>query len=242
MICIFDKDDFRFSNTAVTIGKFDALHIGHKALIGRMAEYKKAGLKTVVLRLDIPSDGYPGYSGDYCNAGNCGYLRYSDNSEGSGNLGNSGDSGNLGNSGDSGNLGDSWQQIRTESERIGILERLGTDIYIRLAFTEKLARMSAEDFIKDYLVGKLDVRKLIVGEDFRFGHERRGNIEMLTDAGRKYGFETTEVAKIRMNGEAVSSSNIRRLLKNGETEKVRELLGDDRDLRNADQISAFLKE
>ncbi len=226
MICIFDKDDFRFSNTAVTIGKFDALHIGHKALIGRMAEYKKAGLKTVVLRLDIPSDGYlgySGYSGDYCNAGNCGSLHYSDNSGGSG------------------NLGDSWQQIRTESERIGILERLGTDIYIRLAFTEKLARMSAEDFIKDYLVGKLDVRKLIVGEDFRFGHERRGNIEMLTDAGRKYGFETTEVAKIRMNGEAVSSSNIRRLLKNGETEKVRELLGDDRDLRNADQISAFQK-
>lgn len=178
MICILDKDTFSFANTAVTIGKFDALHIGHKALLEKMAEYKKAGLKTVVLRLDIPSSGQP---------------------------------------------------VRTEAERIGILGRYGTDVYIRLAFTERLARMSAEDFVKDYLVKKLGVKKLIVGEDFRFGHERRGNTEMLLNEGQKYGFETIKVEKIRINGETVSSSNIRMLLKNGETEKAREMLGDDRD-------------
>ncbi|MBO4415777.1 MAG: hypothetical protein J5824_07335 [Lachnospiraceae bacterium] len=176
MICILDKDTFSFENTAVTIGKFDALHIGHKALIGKLAPYKKKGLKTVVLRLDIPSDGMP---------------------------------------------------VRSEPERIEILAGLGVDIYIRLAFNEKLAGMSAEDFIGNILAGKLGARALVVGEDFRFGYERRGNVEMLAEAGRRYGFEMTTVQKIQMNGQTVSSSNIREMLRNGEQAKVKAMLGDD---------------
>ena len=176
MICILDKDTFSFENTAVTIGKFDALHIGHKALIGKLVSYKQNGFKTVVLRLDIPSAG---------------------------------------------------MSVRSESERIAILDKAGVDIYIRIAFNEKFARMSAEDFIGNILVGQLDIRALVVGEDFRYGHERRGNVEMLAEAGRMYGFEMTTVQKVQINGETVSSSNIRELLKNGEQAKAKAMLGDD---------------
>ena len=176
MICILDKDTFNFENTAVTIGKFDALHKGHKALLHKLASYKKKGLRTVVLRLDIPSKGIT---------------------------------------------------VRTESERIDILDRAGVDIYIRLKFNEKLAGMSAADFIEKVLVDRLDVRALVVGEDFRFGHERRGNVEMLEKAGKQYGFEMSTVEKVRMDGQTLSSSYIRELLKLGEITKAKEMLGDD---------------
>ena len=175
MICILGKEDFEFNNTAVTIGKFDALHIGHKALIERMVQFKEKGLKTVVLRLDILSAGIP---------------------------------------------------VRTEEERIEILEKLGVDIYIRYPFSETTGKMSAETFIKKILTGRLGARALVVGEDFRFGHGRLGDTQLLCDYGRKNGFETVTVGKVSLAGRTVSSSLIRDLLQHGEKETAAEMLGD----------------
>ncbi|MCR5322371.1 MAG: hypothetical protein K6E85_03750 [Lachnospiraceae bacterium] len=174
MICILGKDDFSFSNTAVTIGKFDALHVGHKALIGKLASYKQKGLKTLVLRLDIPSEEKP---------------------------------------------------VRTELDRIEILENMDVDVYIRLPFTEKLAGMSAESFISDFLIGRLGAKAIVVGEDFRFGRGRQGNTETLIGAGKKFGFETVTVEKVCINGQKVSSSAVRKLLKDGEINLAEKLLG-----------------
>ncbi len=174
MICIIDKNDFRFTNTAVTIGKFDGLHIGHKALIKELIRYKQKGAKTVVLRLDIPSD---------------------------------------------------EQSLRSEEERIGILRDLGVDIYIRLSFTDELARMSADRFISDILVERLGACAVVVGEDFRFGYGRTGNIDTLINAGRESGFVTDVVDKLRIEGRIVSSSCIREFLKKGENDKAGKMLG-----------------
>ena len=178
MICILGKNDYHFTDTVVTIGKFDALHIGHRALVERMVPFKSRGLKSVVLRLDIRSGEKP---------------------------------------------------LRTETERIGLLEALGADIYIRHDFTERDARMSAGDFIKNVIVGKLGAKAVVVGEDFRFGYERRGDADMLIREGARYGFETVVVGKVSFMGDEVSSSRIRRALSAGRTEEASAMMRLQRD-------------
>ena len=173
MIIILGNSDCEFKDTVVTIGKFDALHIGHKALMKHMRTFKEKGLKTVVLRLDIRNGDIP---------------------------------------------------LRTELERISQLEKMGIDIYIRHDFTERDARMSAEDFIKDVIVGKLGAKAVVVGEDFRFGHERRGDAAMLADKGAEFGFATVVIPKVTYHGDAVSSSRIRRAVKEGRTQEAADML------------------
>ena len=179
MIIINDAD-FRFKDTCVTVGKFDTLHIGHKALMERMEEFRKKGLSAVVLRLEMPEKGK--------------------------------------------DMGSS-SAIRTEKERIELLEALGIDIYIRLPFTEQVAHMSAESFIKNILVDRLGVGAMVVGDDFRFGYERAGDTALLKSEGEKYGFETVVMERIKYDGQTVSSSLIRELIREGKLDEAYKMLG-----------------
>jgi len=94
-----------------------------------------------------------------------------------------------------------------------------------LEFNEQLMNMTSEDFVKEILIDKINIKKLIVGYDHAFGKSRSGNIDQLRKLGEKYGFEMEVVEPIIVDGEPVSSTRIRKaMLKNRYPEAI-QLLG-----------------
>ncbi len=104
------------------------------------------------------------------------------------------------------------------------LERLGIDKVVCLRFGEKLATMDAELFIDDVLIRRLRVNHLIVGDDFRFGRERKGDFDMLKSRGNGQ-FTVQATQSIRQGTERISSTLIRQKLAQDELDDVRMLLG-----------------
>lgn len=93
-------------------------------------------------------------------------------------------------------------------------------------FDQSLADMSAEDFIEQLLVRGLATRWLLVGEDFRYGHKRSGDIDLLRQAGQKFGFEVETIADVAdEHGHRISSSELRTALAVGNLERAGHLLG-----------------
>ena len=112
-------------------------------------------------------------------------------------------------------------------EATGVLEEMGVDILLECPLTEKIRHMKAENFIKEILIGDLQVSYVAVGEDFRFGYERKGTPAMLKEFGKKYGFHT-EVLPKKMDGRRkISSTFVREELNRGNMEKFRFLMGTD---------------
>jgi|RifCSPlowO2_12_1023861.scaffolds.fasta_scaffold06920_5 riboflavin kinase/FMN adenylyltransferase len=110
-------------------------------------------------------------------------------------------------------------------EKLIYLRQSEIDRVVCLRFNRALSSLPAEDFIRNVLVNKLGVRHLIVGEDFRFGNKRKGDISTLTQSGKTYGFtlECTESCKI--DGRRVSSSWAREVLEAGDMIQAEKLLG-----------------
>jgi riboflavin kinase/FMN adenylyltransferase len=114
--------------------------------------------------------------------------------------------------------------LMTPARRAAIFEQCGFDQTVVLEFTAQVARLSAEQFISQVLAGKLHARWIVVGENFRFGHRGAGNIETLRQQGERYGFQAVSVEPVRIGGQAVSSTRVRRLLGEGRIAPVRKLL------------------
>lgn len=110
-------------------------------------------------------------------------------------------------------------------EKLEILLDSGVDRVLCLRFNRGLASMPAADFIRDILVDALDVRSLSVGDDFRFGHRRIGDITLLRDEGAKHGFEVVVMDTLEHDGERISSTRIRLLLRSGDLDGAERLLG-----------------
>jgi riboflavin kinase/FMN adenylyltransferase len=110
-------------------------------------------------------------------------------------------------------------------EKLRALARFAVDRLLCIRFSNSFAAMSAEAFIKDVLVDGLGIRYLVVGDDFRFGTGRKGDFEMLRQAGEQYGFEVANLHSFRIGGERVSSTLIRRALAAGDMEDAEKLLG-----------------
>lgn len=97
--------------------------------------------------------------------------------------------------------------------------------FIDCPFDESIFKMEAEDFIKDVLVDRFHVKYIVVGTDFRFGHEKRGDYQMLKDYASKYGYEVEVIEKKVYQGREISSTFIKEELQKGNTELVNTLLG-----------------
>lgn len=110
-------------------------------------------------------------------------------------------------------------------EKVKALFAEGVDRVLCLQFNSELRGLSAQAFVEQVLVDKLDVRHLVVGDDFRFGCDRRGDFSMLQEAGVKYGFTVSDTATYQVHGERVSSTRIRKLLENDQFDLVEALLG-----------------
>ena len=113
--------------------------------------------------------------------------------------------------------------LTTPEERAGLLEQLGVDAVITQPFDQSVAMTSARDYMA-HLVASLDVRMLWVGHDFALGHNREGNVAALHKIGAEQGFRVHEFDPISIDGEVVSSSQVRKLLHEGDLKRAANLL------------------
>ena len=110
-------------------------------------------------------------------------------------------------------------------EKLELLSATSLSRVVLLRFNRDLATLSALDFVEQILVDGLGVRDLVVGDDFRFGHNGEGSFDLLVEQGARLGFEVHKRATFSAAGGRVSSSWIRDALANGELDLAAELLG-----------------
>ena len=116
-------------------------------------------------------------------------------------------------------------QLSSPREKIKALVDAGIDRILMLRFNAALAAMSAEDFIARILVERVAAREVWIGEGFRFGHERKGDLALLQRLGIEEWFTANAVPPVIANGERVSSSRIRTLLAAGDVDAAEQMLG-----------------
>ncbi|MGJ0489705.1 bifunctional riboflavin kinase/FAD synthetase [Methylobacter sp.] len=167
----------------LTIGNFDGLHLGHRAVIDKLAARGKAlGLPVIVMIFEPQP------------------LEYF--------LGKNAPS----------------RLMRLREKVIQFL-KLPVDDLLILRFNQHIANWDAEQFILDILIKKLNVKHLVVGDDFHFGKARRGNFAMLKDKGQGFGFEVEDTGSYYVDGLRVSSTLIRDALGAGDLAEAEKLLG-----------------
>jgi riboflavin kinase/FMN adenylyltransferase len=109
-------------------------------------------------------------------------------------------------------------------EKIRLLEATGLDALLLLPFTRDLSLMPPRQFAEEVLKKRLQAREVHEGYNFRFGHRAEGNVALLTEFGREMGFDVHIYSELRLRGEPVSSSQIRKLLADGRVSRARHLL------------------
>ena len=117
-------------------------------------------------------------------------------------------------------------KLYTQTEKNQILETLGIGREIIFPFREETRKMSAEEFIENILVKKLDAKYICVGEDFHFGKDRSGDIHTLKKYQEKYGYQVESVKKLTCQEKIISSTKIREYLQDGNMEMVNLFLGE----------------
>ncbi|MCY7400623.1 MAG: hypothetical protein LH477_06660 [Nocardioides sp.] len=127
------------------------------------------------------------------------------------------------------------RQLLSIEDRVELALTLGVDAVVVLLFDADLAAVSAEDFVADGLVGRLGVRDLVVGDNFRCGHGGEGDVAFLRRAGEIHGFGVHPVGLVREGDTACSSTEVRRCLEYGDLASAARFLGrhDQRILRAA---------
>jgi riboflavin kinase/FMN adenylyltransferase len=116
-------------------------------------------------------------------------------------------------------------RLTTLREKLELLESFGIDYVFQLNFDQGISQLSAEDYIQQILVDGLGVKCFIVGNDFRFGHQRRGDYAMLEARGAELGFAVQETMAYEYNGQRISSTYIREQLAAANFDLVEQLLG-----------------
>jgi riboflavin kinase/FMN adenylyltransferase len=180
---------FGMPGTAVTIGAYDGVHLGHRALLRDLCDRAGAlGLSTVVVTFDR----HP-----------ASVVRP-----------------------------ESAPKLLTDLEqKLELLADCGIDRTLVVPFDRERADESAEDFVREVLVEELSARLVVVGEDFHFGHGRKGNVAMLSELGAESGFDVVGVTLTGNGTDAVSSTRIRTLVAEGDVEAAAALLGRPHEVR-----------
>jgi riboflavin kinase/FMN adenylyltransferase len=180
---------------AVTIGAYDGVHLGHRAVIAQVRERASAsGLHSAVVTFDR----HPAM-----------VVRP-----------------------------ESAPLLLTDLEqKLELLAETGVDYTYVVHFDEQRARESAEDFVTEVLVDCLAARAVVVGEDFHFGHQRKGNVALLTGLGEEHGFTVSGVDLVGSDGRPadpaaqVSSTAIRVALREGDLARANAMLGRPHEVR-----------
>jgi riboflavin kinase/FMN adenylyltransferase len=117
------------------------------------------------------------------------------------------------------------KRISTSEQRLEWFRAVGVESAVVLPFTVELSKLTPEEFVERILVEELQVRAVLVGENFRFGHKQAGSTALLRELGQKLGFEVIALAAVRAHGEVVSSTVIRREIAAGDVTQAGRLLG-----------------
>ncbi len=115
--------------------------------------------------------------------------------------------------------------LNTIDEKATLLEKYGIDNLIIHPFDEAFSNLTAEEFVKDILVDKLNIHKIIIGYDHRFGKNRTADINDLITFGKKYSFEVEQINAHEIDEIAISSTKIRKALLDGNIKLANQYLG-----------------
>ncbi len=110
-------------------------------------------------------------------------------------------------------------------EKAELLACLEVDRFLCVPFDARTADTPPEVFVQQLLVDQLDLRHLVVGDDFRFGRNREGDFALLAEAGRRHGFDVVSTPSFTLDGERVSSTRVREALAAGDLAAAKRLLG-----------------
>ena len=115
--------------------------------------------------------------------------------------------------------------ILVPEDKLELLRLSGLDGVIVLDFTRELSQVEPRDFIRDYLLGMIGAREVVIGHSVNFGHKRAGNAAVMVELGRELGFDTAVVGPVKVTGMEVSSTKIRELISSGDLRTTAKLLG-----------------
>ena len=169
--------------TAVTIGKFDCIHLGHQALFTEIVD---AAANLDLVPTVVTFDRHPDH------------LLRPDRAK---------------------------VPILGPGQKTDLISGFGIATMLQLEFNQELADLSPEEFVKQVLVQGLNAKLVLVGEGFRFGNQGSGNFELLKDLGHEFGFKVSEVKRVQVDGEIVSTTLVRDLLDLGNVKLVNKMLG-----------------
>jgi riboflavin kinase/FMN adenylyltransferase len=121
--------------------------------------------------------------------------------------------------------GTEMKQLNTLDEKTGLLKQLGVDHLVIHPFDKAFSRMTAEEFVKEVLVDKFRLKKIIIGYDHRFGRNRTADINDLMAFGESFGFEVAQISAEELNDVSISSTKIRTALNDGDITLANKFLG-----------------
>lgn len=179
----------RFSQpTAVAIGNFDGVHLGHKKIISFLVQRARASGRTSLVLTFSP---HPGKK------------------TGAGKI----------------------RLLQTETQKLERLSDLGVEMAFLVPFDRQFALLSSRTFYEKIVLSELRAGEIVVGGDFRFGKNREGSIRTLQELAADGPVKIHAIASVRVDGEVVSSSLIRRLLLAGDIIKANRFLGEPYEIR-----------
>jgi riboflavin kinase/FMN adenylyltransferase len=116
-------------------------------------------------------------------------------------------------------------RILNTNDKIDFIKKFRTDFIIKQNFNYNFSNISHVDFVKNILFKKLKVSNIFIGEDFKFGFQRKGNISFLKQVSKKYNFKIFVINFRKFKNQKISSSKIRDLIQSGEISLVNKMLG-----------------
>ena len=116
--------------------------------------------------------------------------------------------------------------ITTNQERRNNMAKMGIDYLVEYPFTRDVVHLSAEAFVREILIGKMNARAMVVGTDCGFGYQRSGNAQVLKELSSRYGYELEVIVKEQDEKRDISSTYIKEELAGGRMEKANKLLGE----------------
>ncbi len=121
-------------------------------------------------------------------------------------------------------LGHKGKDLFTQSQKLDEMRKIGLDLYYSPDFS-LFSTLTPEEFVKKILIDSMGAKAVFCGEDFFFGKDRRGNVQVLKELCQKYGIVFNQVDLVTLDGEIISSTAIRQALSEGDMERVNIMLG-----------------
>lgn len=166
--------------SAVAIGKFDGVHLGHRKLIDKIIEQKSEKRLATVFTFDTSAAAF---------------------------------------------FGGEEKELTTLTEKRQIFEEMGIDVLIEFPLNRETAATEPEEFIHRYLAAQMKAAYICAGDDLSFGRNGSGNYELLAKYADRYDYRTEMIDKVMADGDAVSSTRVRKAVREGQMEAVTRMLG-----------------